>query len=159
MKVLLTTSLLVLTVYNVHCMNDANNNNNNNNNNGQQSSTGNPGGNTNTPPKFDKTTLVRNGVGDFMAQLNHNLLYIRDYVMANIGEVGHACGCQPNVLAPFLPPFSDGSGQSGGNPGGPVPPGNPGGAPSPPGSGSGAAATLGNAGNLNPRGGTPPKNG
>ncbi|KAK7113959.1 uncharacterized protein [Littorina saxatilis] len=157
MKVLLTTSLLVLAVYNVHSMNDANNNNNN----GQQSSTGNPGvtGNTNTPPTLDQTTIVRNGVGGFFSQLNVDLLNMRGFIMANIGEVAHACGCKPDVLAPFLPPYGAGPGQSGGNPGGPVPPGNLGVAPSPPGSGHGAAATLGNAGNGNPRGGTPPKNG
>lgn len=45
------------------------------------------GGSSSSNNTFDKNKAAINGIGVFFNQLNNDLLYLRNFIMSNVGEV------------------------------------------------------------------------
>lgn len=54
---------------------------------GDGTANGDSSGNSNNNT-FDKNRIAINGIGAFFTQLNNDLLYLRNFIMSNVAEVG-----------------------------------------------------------------------
>ena len=88
MKIMLWATLLVCTLYSARCQQvDAN----------PQGGDGATEGDSNANT-LDKNQAVINELGVFFNKLNNDLLYLRDFVMNNVGKVGFLLLSQQSAL-------------------------------------------------------------